>query len=842
MQPAVVIRDLIRACVALPAGGVALAACALVLALPALPSAGISGAMIAAGAVIAATGVASWRRGRDANGRLMWAAAIFVAMAGWSMLGARQALDARLPPTLEGVDLVVVGVVERTQPPSAHGARFDLRVESARRGDGDAVDLAGRRLRLGWSHPRGPAVQSVARAEIWPGQRWRIAVRLKRPHASVNPGLFDAELRLLEEGVAALGSVRTARAWADEHQLLDAFVWTPARAVEYARSWLHGRLKQASQGIDAAARGVLIALVIGEQSAIAQGWWERFNRTGVGHLMSISGLHITMLAGLAGGLAGWLWRRRRWRMLIGPRIESWWPTPVVRILVGISVAFAYSALAGWGIPAQRTCWMLAGAGFALLTGRGRGAQDILSCSLLAVLIGDPWAPLAAGFWLSFFAVGILVWAGAQRHSQARSWAWLREAIAAQWTISVALVPLTLVFFSAVSVVGPLANAIAIPLVSALITPLALVGALLEALRQGFGAWPIALSGAAIEWLLQCLVWLDRPGISALPVAQPSAWLAALATIGLVIHLAPGRLPGRGVALLAALPLACLEADAPPPDELWLTALDVGQGSALLLETAEGRLMFDTGPAYSPQSDAATRVLLPYLRARGIARLDVLVLSHLDGDHTGGAASLLAGLPVGRVLTSIAADHPLVANLPNHGYCRRGEGWRWGKVRFDWLHPGDEDRPRAKKSTNAGSCVLRVASPAGTVLLPGDLDTANERRLIELLPADALRADVLIAPHHGSRSSSSIEWLRAVQPRWTIYQLGYRNRFGHPDPRVDERYRREGVERLRTDHHGAIRLRLRDGRVIGVERARTDRPPYWRLWLAVATSPAGDDEP
>ena len=703
---------------------------------------------------------------------------------------------------------------------------------------------------------------------VAPGERWRLRVRLRRPHATVNPGLFDAELRALEEGISAVGTVRPTGA-----ERLDAFVWSPRTVIERLRGRIRDRIVAATSGQTQVVSGVLVALVIGDQAAIPARWWERFNNTGIGHLMSISGLHITMTAALAAGATGLAWRSRRlarWLNRVGSlrrsrsglanrlrrslsrwlpgwlRWSAWLPrrpaslrpplvAPVMLLdrqvaqwIAAVVTAFGYSALAGWGIPAQRTCWMLALAGAAMVSGRGRSMVSVLLTSAAVIAVFDPWAPLAAGFWLSFAAVAAIVWFHAERRpGRHRPVRW-REMLSTQFAITVALIPLGGLFFGATSLVGPLVNLLAIPLVSGLVTPLALTGAALQSVVAGAGLPMLWLAALATRALSVGIEWFDGWPAAVHVLAPASGLPLLLAGLAAVWLLAPVRLPARWWAAGGLLPLLLSPAERPAPGELWLTALDVGQGMAILVETPQRRLLYDTGPSLGPDHDVGARTIVPYLRSRGIRELDALVVSHLDDDHSGGALSVLRGMPVGWVASSLADDHPIARAARAHHRCRRGETFTWGEVSFDWLHPPDVDETSRRSATNARSCVLRIRSAAGTVLLPGDLERAQERRLLELYPPADLKADVLFVPHHGSATSSSLPFLRAVDPAIAVFQVGYRNRFRHPDAQVLARYRDTGARLLRSDAHGAIRIVLKAQAEPSVRRSRIDEPRHWRV--------------
>jgi competence protein ComEC len=407
---------------------------------------------------------------------------------------------------------------------------------------------------------------------------------------------------------------------------------------------------------------------------------------------------------------------------------------------------------------------------------------------------------------------------------------MREAVRTQYAASLVLLPLGVLFFSSVALVSPLANAFAIPLVSALIAPLALAGAALVVVWSQAGA---LLLGVA-AWLTRALLWaldrVDPGGMGSLAIALPTALALCMSVLGCAWLLSPIPVPGRAVAALALLPLLFTPAQPAPARELRLTALDVGQGMAVLVETGGRRLLYDTGPRIGGDNEAGSRVIVPYLRSRGIGSLDALVVSHLDLDHSGGALSVLRNLPVDWVASSLPATHEIVAAAGRHFECRHAQRWRWGDAQFEWLHPGSGPLGRARSSTNARSCVLRIDTPAGSVLLAGDIEAAQERALVERLPSRSLRADVLLAPHHGSTTSSTPEFLDAVRPSIAIFQLGYRNRYRHPNPRVLDRYRERGIEILRSDAHAAISVHLRAGEPARVGRWRLDERRYWRIRL------------
>jgi competence protein ComEC len=529
--------------------------------------------------------------------------------------------------------------------------------------------------------------------------------------------------------------------------------------------------------------------------------WDLYRNAGIAHLVSISGLHITMFAWLAGALVAWLWRRSARAML-------WLPAPLAARWGGLVCAAAYAVFSGWGVPSQRTIWMLATVTLTQTLGLRWPWLLVLLFAAVVVTAVDPWALTQAGFWLSFVAVGLLMassssagaapgagapltgWRGWPR----RTWAAVKADLRTQVIATIGLTPLTLVFFQQVSIVGFAANLISIPLITLVITPLALLGVAIVPLWQ-VGAWVVRLLNAALAWLtaLPGAVWLA-------PVAPLWAQLAGL--LGAVLLVLP--LPWRARALALPLLLALLlpPRALPAPGRFDLLALDIGQGTSVAVRTHAHLLVFDAGPRYSSESDAGQRVLLPWLRARGEARIDRLVLSHRDLDHVGGAAALLRAMPVDDLLSSLELEHPLLALARHTTRCSAGQSWAWDGVQFDILRPPAAEYERTQKP-NAMSCVLRVHGGGRSVLLTGDIEREQEAALVALQP-DALRSDLLIVPHHGSRTSSTAAFLDAVQPRTAVFQAGYRNRFGHPAPDVLQRYRERAIAIRVSPACGAFR--------------------------------------
>nr|WP_314629991.1 DNA internalization-related competence protein ComEC/Rec2 [uncultured Janthinobacterium sp.] len=740
----------------------------------------------------------------------------------WAAWLAQAALAPQLAPADEGRDIVVTGTVASLPYRFEQGVRFNFAVDNA---VGATVPPL---VALSWyAGFRDDVTNAVG--DVQPGERWRLTVRLQRPHGNANPMGFDYEAWLLEQGVRATGYVRPQPRADTPNARLAPFVPGFGNVVEASRAALRARILRSLEGRPYA--GVIVALVVGDQRAIAQSDWQVFNRTGVSHLISISGLHITMIAGLFALGAGALWRRS---FFTGWQLPLRLPAQKVAAVAGALAAFLYVLLAGFGVPAQRTLYMLLVVALALWLGRITSIAHILCLALGVVVVLDPWAVLWPGFWLSFGAVATMLYAGAGRTvahlpQGASRWRRLRAAVAlgahTQYVVTVGLVPLTMLLFSQVSLVSPIANALAIPVISLIVTPLSLAGSLLPApLSDGL----LLLAHALVQMLALVLEWLGARRFAVWTAPAPPMWSFCWALFGTAWLLAPRGWPQRWAGMLGWLPLLTALPSSPPPGQLWVTAFDVGQGMAVLVETHGHRLLYDTGPAYSADSDGASRVIVPYLRARGIARLDGVIISHSDLDHAGGAVSLLENVQAGWLASSLFAGHPAVEAQKErqrpHLHCVAGQSWTWEGVHFAMLHPLPASHLDISLKPNARSCSVKITAGRHSILLAGDIEAAQEAQLLARSAQGELAADVLLAPHHGSGTSSTQPFLSAVHPSLAIFQVGHRNRYKHPKAQVYERYGAMGITRLRTDVEGAVLLAF--GEDIAVTRYRAARPRYW----------------
>ena len=769
---------------------------------------------------------------------------------------------AALNPALEGQDIDVSGQVMAMPQFAEDGVRFRFAVTSARL-QGKQITLPSQ-IYLGWYSGFGlrpakptPRAAPVADGDPEPpefslelqrqpqplraGEHWQMTVRLKAPHGNSNPHGFDYELWLWEQGIQATGYVRTGKSDTPPKKLSSTWAKPVERARQAVREAIFERVANRQLA------GVLAALVVGDQNAIERADWDVFRATGVAHLMSISGLHITMFAWGSSLVMGWLWRRSA---KLTPTLCLRLPASSAGAWGGLALAALYALFAGWGVPAQRTIWMLATVVLLRQSGKQWPWPVVWLLAMVVVLALDPWALMQAGFWLSFVAVGVLFAASGssiKRDSNAtnsgaahlrincdkgqnngenmpKRGIWnafassfgtnLVRTFREQWVITLALTPLSLLLFNQVSVIGLMANAVAIPWVTLVVTPLAMLGALWSPI------WDAAAH--AVNLLTLLLQWMASFSWASLSVAAAPLWCAVAGVIGgaLLVMRLPPYVRAMGVPLL--FPVVLWQPLRPESGQFEILGADIGQGNALIVRTAHHSMVYDTGPKFSRESDAGNRVLVPLLRAMG-EKIDLLMLSHRDLDHIGGAPAVLAMQPQARLVSSIEDGHELQAVRPSER-CLAGQKWRWDGVDFEVLHPLASDY-ESKAKSNAMSCVLRISNGIRTALLAGDLEAAQELRLVgnpEL--SLKLKADFLLMPHHGSKTSSTGPFLDAVQPQLALAQAGYRNRFNHPVESVLARYADRKIHVIKSPACGAATWRSEQAGEVLCQRQQAMR--YW----------------
>lgn len=725
---------------------------------------------------------------------------------------AEQRLAVGLPDEWQGRDIEVIGVIAQLPRSYQQGLHFSFDVEKILTPQAKVPPHI--YLSTYYEKPATPLA-------LHAGERWRLTLRLKQPHGSSNPHGFDFEVWALENNVRAIGYVHNK----GNNIRID----TQARGFSYRiESWREAVRDKFNATLGSAPYvGVLSALAIGDQSSIPQTQWQVFTRTGVNHLMSISGLHITMLASLGFALTYWLWRRSM-------RLTLLLPARKAAALAALLMALGYALLSGFAVPAQRTVYMVGAIAAALWLNRNFSLGQILGIALLGVLIPDPWAVLSPGFWLSFGAVALILYVTAHRlkhehwrqngggeavgHRSAHLLRVLGEYGKVQWAMTIGLIPILLALFQQVSLVSPIANAFAIPLVSLVVVPLALLGAVLPL------SAPLWLAHSVMGWTMVLLEWLNSLPQAVWTQHAPPAWSIVAGMLGVLWILLPRGFPARWLGFVMLLPMFLNTPEPPVQGTIRLTIFDVGQGLAVAAQTRHHALLYDTGPDFSDGADSGNRILVPSLRAMGISKLDGLILTHDDTDHTGGAASVMQAMPIAWISSSLPDGHPLLQSATNKRRCTDGQSWQWDGVNFEILHPDAGSYAITKIRDNNRGCVLRISIGKQHVLLTADIEKESELQLLKE-HADKLPATLLVVPHHGSKTSSTDEFIAAVRPGSAVFTVGYRNRFGHPKQEVVQRYADSGGTLLRSDEDGAILVEL-NAQGLQVERYRKTHRRYW----------------
>ena len=735
----------------------------------------------------------------------------------WAALFATIRLSDELPKDWEQKSIDVIGVVATLPEVTERGERFKFDIEKILTKEA----VAPKHISLNFYHqedkekvesqkPENASnrINSFHAARFKVGQRWQFTVRLKRPHSTYNPHGFDFEAWALAENIRATGTIKGKSGY----KKLTNFVWRPRYMIENLREKIGNRISQTLENKPYA--GVLRALVVGDDSQIAVQDWNVYLRTGTSHLMSISGLHITMLAGLAFACIALVWRRV-------PSLVLRMPTRQVATIGGMIVAIVYACLAGLSVPTQRTLFMLMAFAAALLLGKKVPILRVLAIALIVVVLIDPWAVSAPGFWLSFGAIAIIAYVSVSRMGTGH---WLLEAMNMQWAVTIGMLPMLILMFGQTSIVSPIANAFAIPVISLLVVPLAILGAIL----------PLDFILQFSHWILQlCMLglnWLAATPIATWSQAAAPVWAIILAVFGVLWLLLPRGFPQRWLGLILLLPMLLVHPQRLQNGEMKVAVLDVGQGLSVLIQTANHTLLYDAGPSYSSQSDAGSKIIVPFLRGEGIAKLDGFVISHNDLDHSGGAASLLAQVPVNWLATSYDLPESMLPQtlrkMPQQLHCTAGQKWVWDKVNFEVLYPSLLSYTNLDLSDNNKSCVIKVTSQYGSILLTGDIEKEAEATLLGA-NKDELRSDILIAPHHGSKTSSTVDFVQAVGAKHTIFTVGYLNRFKHPKPDIEKRYAESGAFTYRSDYQGELGIDFTKVSPIQIKSWRELQRKYWQ---------------
>ena len=707
----------------------------------------------------------------------------------WHLVWAGLRLDAQLPPELEGVDMQVSGIVRGLPRRFDEIQQFTFEIQHSDHG------FKNRKVLL----------NHYGEEEILAGKAYRFEIRMNRPRGLANPGVFDYEAWLFQRGVAARGYVRG-----------------PAElAPELGTAWLdsfRAKLKADLLGLASGAEtaGIIVALALGDGSGLTDEQWELFRQTGTNHLFVISGLHIGLVCLLAYGLALFTVKRFPTLMLLAPAQK-------IALVPALAAACTYGLISGFGLPAQRALVMAAVFMLATLFSIKQPASLRFLLAMAVVLTLNPLSFLGMGFWLSFLAVAALLLAqppGPRPTTPTTPTTWLIASLRPQLAVAAGLLVPLLFWMGEVSLLGPLVNLPAIPLVGFCIVPLCLLAVCAIPISEPLTETLLQLA----TWLLQLLLWTLNQTVTLsanfaiLERETPATLTLALLATGSLLALLPKGFPGRQLTPLLMLPLLFTPPKPPREDLLRLHILDVGQGLAVIVQTRHHTLLYDTGASFSPDASMGDRVVLPVLEKMNTPKLDAVVLSHSDDDHAGGFPAIAKTLPIDRLYSSFKVPQ---ATGPTYA-CRDYINWRWDQVEFRFLHPATP-----QENDNDNSCVLQIRAGNFTALLPGDIEAGVERELAAALRGE-LRSDVLIAAHHGSNTSSTWPFLKMTNPDHVIFAAGYRNPFGHPSPRVKERTAVFTPNMLNTSAQGMISFVLTNPESAPqVKRFRADHPRYWR---------------
>lgn len=728
---------------------------------------------------------------------------VFLFGALWSTGYASWVLSTQLGDEIEGKEVQVVGTIIGVPKLTDRYARFDFKVEALNY-RGNNHNGPGK-IRLRWYDKNIPHLSS--------GAKWQFLAKLKKPHGFANPATFDYEAWLFSQRIRATGYVRkpeTARLISQPSTLgIDPF------RARFSR-WLESnQLNQSA---------IISALGVGIKQTVSDSQWTTLQNTGTNHLIAISGLHIGLVAGFLYFISGFLWKHTLLTRTFYPTQKAAW----FFVLLG---AVVYAALAGFAIPTKRAMIMLITVAALFFVGRRPGAWFSLGLVLALVLLFDPLAPLGAGFWLSFLAVGFILLtinpieaSTIENNRESACQRFLRKQTQRlisfakiQWALLIGLAPLLLITFQKVSLVSVVANFIAVPVIGLLVVPIVLVGVVLFSLNLSTSSlWFIQQADAVLNY---CWPYLQTLSESTFAVWQhsitwPIAVCALIGSIGILMHRF-GR--WRLIFALAWLPAILHSSPAPKIGELSLSVLDVGQGLAVVVQTANHTLLYDAGPRFEGGFDAGKSIVVPYLRHQGVPYLSKIVISHNNIDHSGGLNAVRQQFVNLELISS--ANEGMDKSLP----CIAGNKWTWDDVDFEFIYPNLE----STEIGNNASCVLKINTNDGSVLLTGDIEKKAESSILDSITSvDLLDVDVLIAPHHGSKSSSTEAFIKAVSPKYVVVSAGYKNRYGHPHPTVVDLYNLEGATPYNTADSGRLIFKLTK-KGISSSAFREERPHYWQ---------------
>lgn len=712
----------------------------------------------------------------------------------WALTYAHFQLSWELPSNWEGKTILVRGIISNIPDNTPENTSFLLSAKKIQYEN--KMKSARGQIRLNWRHP-----DTILKV----GDEWQFQVHLKKIHGLMNPGGFDYEAFALQEGIRAHGYVIKSEA---NKRLSYHFYSHP---IDRIRQFLQEKILKNLPETNTSPW--IVALSIGERHGIKPENWEVLRNTGTNHLMAIAGLHIGLMSGFLASVTIWIWR-------CIPRFTLWLPAQHAGAIAALLMALIYSAMAGFSIPTQRACVMLSIFLVILLVRRKIVAWYAWSIALLFVLVLNPLTVLSESFWLSFAAVATIIYGVSGRLAPKGLW-WKWGRI--QWVIAVGLIPLSIGLFQQFSLISFLANSISIPWVGFLVVPLCLFGSFLVAFSDKAGGFILVLADKILNIMWNILTYLSQLKWASWYQIVPDYGIVLAACLGVILLLLPKGMPGRYLGIIWFLPLFFYHSRTPKLGEVWLTLLDIGQGLSAVVQTQNHFLVFDTGPKLSANYDMGESVLVPFLRSQQAKKIDLLIVSHGDNDHIGGSAALLKHFPVSAIKTSVPEKFP----LNQASYCLRGQSWEWDHIHFEFLYPTQEKLHLGNNS----SCVLRITNHNKSILLTGDIEKLAEQELINSIP-DQLAANILIAPHHGSKTSAVEGFLRTVSPDYVLFPIGYRNRYHFPHNSVLQKYTDLGTKQINTASAGAIQFSIEKDALSIPKLYRVSHHHYWNCKVGI----------
>ncbi|MCF6288576.1 MAG: DNA internalization-related competence protein ComEC/Rec2 [Proteobacteria bacterium] len=627
--------------------------------------------------------------------------------------------------------------------------------------------------------------------QVRAGQKWQLELKLKPIHGYNNPGSFDYSKWLFRQGYDATATVKSAK-------LL------PKQSINIS-AWVNNLRFEIGEVINQNIKSVRVqaliqALTIGDKSQISFADSQLFQTTGTAHLIAISGLHIGLIA-----LVGVFFGRLCFFVFTSQKFNRY----KFEAIFAISFALFYALLAGLSIPTIRALVMVIVFSLAHVFKTSISRWQAWSIALMIILVIDPFSVLDIGFWFSFGAVAVLMFAFTGRKSSNN---FISAFIKAQVIILLGLMPLMVIVFQKVTILSPVANILILPLASLLLIPLIFISIFVytfSATMAGFLFTYIEKLSLYLFAILDYLQQLDYVNLTINNINPFTFGLLLLAAIALLL---PKLFRWRFIAVVLLLPLFLIKSNNITEHEFRVNVLDVGQGLSIIVTTKKHTLIYDTGAKFEAGFSLATSVVLPFLQSKGITAVDKIILSHKDNDHAGGIDELRKSFPNAEVL-AVTGEYPT---------CVYPKSWTWDEVKFEVLSPYNTNPYLGNNS----SCVIKISSNNGSILLTGDIHEPIEYRLLQNF-SEQITSDVLIIPHHGSKTSSSKDFITQVNPKTAINSSGFANQFNHPHPHIKQAYLTNGSEFLDTQDQGMIELLFQNSNISILSYQQSNKH-FWQV--------------